>query len=221
MALVYVIEGNPSARQELQELLSGAGHTVAFATSFLNVADDVVATQPDVVLTELDLPDSGGRNVPCDIRAQSDVPIIVVTSRSSNYDELMSLTLGADDFVRKPYDERILLARIAAVLRRKRPPRSMRYMTHRGVRLDLSSGQVSFEGNKAELTKNELRILEQLMSKAGEVVTRESIITTMWESNAYVDDNTLTVNVNRLRRVLNSIGAKGFIITHRGLGYSV
>lgn len=221
MALVFVIESNPTDREGLRRLLSADGDSVVMATNYIEAAEEAIAAQPDLVLTDLDLPGVDGLRVVGELRKHSEVPLMVVSSRTSNYDELMSISTGADDFVRKPYDERILLARIQSLLRRCRPNNMVRYMTHRGVRLDLSSGQVACGTQKADLTKNELRILGLLMSRAGNVVTREEIVTTMWDSNAYVDDNTLTVNVNRLRRVLDSIGAKGYILTHRGLGYSV
>ena len=149
------------------------------------------------------------------------MPIIVLTSSESEFDEVMAMNLGADDYIVKPYRPAVLLAHIQALLRRKAPGTSI-LMSHKGVQLDLGAGVVSFDGKSAELTRNEQRILQILMKNPGTVVPRSEIMCALWESDSFIDDNTLTVNVNRLRKTLSSLGVPDeFLVTRRGLGYSV
>ena len=146
----------------------------------------------------------------------------MVTSRSSDLDELMSMSLGADDFITKPYNVQILLAHIQAVLKRAYPQDQGRLLEVKGVTLDLSKGCVMHENQSVELTKNEIRILWLLMRKQGTIVSRDEIMTDLWQSEEFVDDNTLTVNINRLRRKLESIGVSpDYLSTKRGLGYRI
>jgi DNA-binding response OmpR family regulator len=179
----------------------------------------VLAAAPDIVLLDLNLPAVDGLVVCRELRDASDVPIIVVTSRDNDLDELMSMNLGADDFITKPYSPQILLARIATVLRRSNKVGGGRRYQYRGVELDPATSTVSFEGGSVELTKNELRILRVLLERAEQIVPREDLQHELWQSDEFVDDNTLTVNVNRLRATLASIGIDGFLHTRRGLGY--
>ena len=131
------------------------------------------------------------------------------------------MTMGADDFVAKPYSPRVLLARIAALLRRAAPAGEGRVLSHNGLTVDLARSEARANGRSVELTKNELRILALLVSRAGTIVPRDAIMRDLWDSDSFVDDNTLTVNVNRLRSTLEKIGVEGYLVTHRGQGYSV
>lgn len=219
---IYVIEDDESVRDQLAVLLQCASYEVACATSFNHLVDDVLAASPDLVLLDLGLPGTDGQIVCRELRRVSHVPIIVVTSRATDLDEVMSMTLGADDFVTKPYNPSVLLAHIEACLRRAKGPGESpaNVLECAGVSLDLARCTASYKGKPVELTKNETRILSLLMRRAGRVVSREDIMVELWNSDAFIDDNTLTVNMNRLRKTLASIGVEGFLRTHRGLGYS-
>lgn len=224
MACVFVVEDDVAIRNEVIEVLERQGFEVAYCLTFDRVVEDVVAAHPDLVLLDLTLPGTDGQFVCRELRQQSEIPIIVLTSRVTELDEVMSMTMGADDFISKPYSARVLVARIQALLRRSHGGlEAGRLLEHGGVILDLSrSTATTTDGTQSvELTKNEMRILSLLMSHAGAIVSREEIMRDLWDSDAFVDDNTLTVNVNRLRTTLEKIGVTGYLSTHRGRGYSV
>lgn len=146
----------------------------------------------------------------------------MVTSRNSDVDELISMNLGADDFITKPYNTQILLARIASLLRRAYPNNTpSTVLTYKGVVLDLLKSTIRYAGQEMELTKNELRILHQLMAHPGVISSRDDLMNALWQSDEFVDDNTLTVNINRLRRKLSAIGVNDLLVTKRGQGYRV
>lgn len=221
MARIYVIEDDDSVRGELATLLRRAGHEPVCAQRFDRLAADALDAAPDVVLLDLGLPGTDGQYVCRELRQSSSVPIVVVTSRATDLDELMSMSLGADDFVTKPYNGQVLLAHIDALLRRVHGnEQGGRVLEHRGLTLDLARSLATFDGRSVELTKNELRILALLMRRKGEIVSREDIMVELWNSDAFIDDNTLTVNMNRLRKTLLSIGVSDYLTTHRGQGYS-
>ncbi len=222
MARIYVIEDDPAVRGEVEVLLERAGHEAVCACAFDRVAESGLAARPDLVLLDLGLPGTDGLIVARELRQASDVPIIVLTSRTTDVDELMSMSMGADAFIEKPYNGQVLLAHIDAVLRRAgRAGAAGRTMEHAGLVLDLSRSRASFEGRDIDLTKNELRILETLMRRPGRVVSREELMEALWSTDSFVDDNTLTVNVNRLRQTLARIGATDYVVTRRGQGYAV
>lgn len=221
MARIFVVEDDPAVRGELVTLLNRAGHQVTSCEGFSHVADQALAAMPDLVLLDLGLPGTDGLIVARELHQASDVLIIVLTSRTTDVDELMSMSMGADAFVAKPYNGQVLLAHIDAVLRRAGRDSAPRTMAHGGLTLDLSRSTASTGSREAELTKNELRILETLMRRPGQVVSREELMEALWSTDSFVDDNTLTVNVNRLRRTLDGLGLKGYVTTHRGQGYSV
>ena len=218
---IAVIEDHDALRQELCALLERYGYETCAPECFVDVVGFLREAAPHLVLLDINLPGVDGYTLCRQLRQESRLPIIIVTSRDSELDELMSMNLGADDFVAKPYNSQILLARIAAVLTRSYPENAPARLSHRGITLDLTSARVSYQGNCQELTKNELKILHLLMQHTGEVCTRDAIIEALWQSDAFVDDNTLTVNVNRLRKKLEALGAADYIVTRRGLGYSI
>lgn len=221
MALIYVVEDDAALRDELERLLQLQGFEAAHCDDFSTAAQAAVRSGADCVVLDLKLPGADGLQICRDIRGASEVPIIMLTSSESEFDEVMALGLGADDYVTKPYRPATLLARIQSVLRRSAVP-AQPVVSHRGVQLDEAAGVVEFEGRRAELTRNELRILQMLMRNAGQVVSRQQLMVHLWESDSFIDDNTLTVNVNRLRRALSDIGVDDdFITTRRGLGYVV
>ena len=203
MARIYVVEDDSVICGELVRLLQRNGHETMHATRFDHLVDDILASEPDMVLLDLSLPCTDGQYVCRELRQASSVPIIVVTSRTTDLDELMSMTMGADDFVSKPYNGQVLLAHIDALLRRVHGAQEQgRVLEHNGVSLDLARSLATCTrgegaGKSVELTKNELRILSMLMRRAGRIVSREDLMCELWNSDAFIDDNTLTVNVNR------------------------
>lgn len=219
MISVYIVEDDKYIREELTILLEHNAYQVATSTQFDAIVDAIIASDPDIVLLDLNLPYLDGHVVCRELRERSEVPIIVVTSRDSDLDELMSINLGADDFIAKPYNPHILLARIASVLGRTNKTKDDALLTYKGVELNASKGTLCFEGRSAELTRNELRILHVLMRHAEQIVARETIQQELWQSDQFIDDNTLTVNVNRLRATLATIGLQDLITTKRGQGY--
>ena len=222
MQKLLVVEDDQKIRDELVTLLQRNGYDACALTSFVNVPGQILQSGADLVLLDLNLPGVDGQHVCREVRQKSNVAIIAVTSRNSDLDELMMLSLGADDFVAKPYNTQILLLHIATVLRRvgvvAEPSAEI---THGGVTLDTVACRVHAAGGSAELTKNELRILAILMRNAGTVVSRQRIQEELWQSDEFVDDNTLTVNVSHLRQTLAGIGVEEYVSTRRGLGYIV
>ncbi len=222
MARIAFVEDDASVREALAQTLANNGHEPVAVTDFAHATDAVLGCSPDLVLLDLSLPGVDGTLLCREIRARSNVPIIVVTSRSGEVDEVMSMTLGADDFIAKPYSVHVLLARVEALLRRSGVTASSPALEHRGLRVDAARSTASFQGESVELTRNELRILGVLVGRAGEVVSREDLMCELWDSDDFVDDNTLTVNVTRLRRKLAALGLPDdFLVTRRGQGYSV
>jgi len=171
-------------------------------------------------LLDINLPYFDGYYVCREIRKQKNIPIIIVTSRDSDMDEIMSMNLGADDFITKPYNTQILLARIAAVLRRTSGNDKLQeILEHRGLKLNITNGSIRYNEKQRDLTKNELKILLCLLKNKGCIVSREDLMDYLWNSDIYVDDNTLSVNITRIRKKLQEIGMKDGIETKRGLGY--
>lgn len=221
MARIFVVEDDAALRDELSRLLGLQGHEVLSCSSFTQVAKDVLAADADCVILDLKLPGSDGHAVCRDVRRESQVPVIMLTSSDSEFDEVMGMNLGADDYVTKPYRPAALLARVESALRRSRRGEDAR-IACKGVVLDLVRGTVEFEGRAAELTRNEQRVLHLLMANHGAIISRQELMVELWQSDAFVDDNTLTVNINRLRKSLASIGVPDdFLVTRRGQGYLV
>lgn len=222
MTKILVVEDDHQIQQELVLLLQRNGFEAQALTSFESVPQQIIAAHPDLVLLDLNLPGIDGQQICREVRQLSNVPIIVVTSRNTDLDELMVLSLGADDFIAKPYNTQILLMHITSVLRRANSDVTTgTKLSHAGVTLDSSSCKVSANQKSVELTKNELRILSLLMQNAGTVVPRQRIQEELWQSDEFVDDNTLTVNISHLRNTLASIGVEDFVMTRRGLGYVI
>lgn len=222
MTKILVVEDDHQIQQELVLLLQRNGFEAQAITSFESVPQQIITAHPDLVLLDLNLPGIDGQQICREVRQLSNVPIIVVTSRNTDLDELMVLSLGADDFIAKPYNTQILLMHITSVLRRANSDVTTgTKLSHGGVTLDSSSCKVSANQKSVELTKNELRILSLLMQNAGTVVSRQRIQEELWQSDEFVDDNTLTVNISHLRNTLASIGVEDFVMTRRGLGYVI
>ncbi len=222
MASLFVVEDDAPLREELMRLLELQGYTTLTSAAFDCIVDEIREADPDCVILDLKLPGDGGHAVCRDLRRSSDVPIIMLTSSDNEFDEVMSMNLGADDYVTKPYNPAVLLARIQSVLRRAARSEPISRLSCKGVVLDVSRGLVEYGGCSTELTRNELRILHLLMESQGAIVARQELMVELWQSDAFIDDNTLTVNINRLRKSLASIGVPdNFLITRRGQGYLV
>lgn len=198
---ILVVEDDESIRNELTTLLRANGYAIT---------DEPPC---DLALLDINLPGESGYEICRKLRLSSDVPVIFLTARDSAEDELLAFGVGADDFIRKPYNSSVILARIARLLKRKNNP----VQTVRGLTLNIADMTVFFDGESTELTKNEARILACLMKK--ELCTREEIIEELWNDSMYIDENTLYVNVKRLREKLKGLGAEGYIRTVRGVGY--
>ena len=219
MSKIIIIEDTETIREELKTFLMRYGYEVVAPINFENIIHDTLKEQPNLILLDINLPVLDGYYICREIRKKSDVPIIVVTSRDNEMDELMSMNLGADDFITKPYNTQILLARIESILRRVHGFNIQDTIVYNDLKLNLSNGSVIYNGRTAELTKNELKILSCLIKNKGKIVSRDDLMDFMWNSDVFVDDNNLSVNVTRLRKKLEGVGMKENIETRRGLGY--
>ncbi len=218
---IAIIEDNEKIRTELCEFLNKYNYETVELVNFQTVVEDVLANRPHLILLDINLPVYDGYYVCKEIRAKSNIPIIIVTSRDSEIDELMSMNLGADDFITKPYNTQILLARISSILKRTYQQEINEEIVCDNITLNLSKSIVTCGEQGIDLTKNELRILHLLVKNKGLILSRDTIMEALWQSNEFVDDNTLTVNINRLRKKLEGIGASDYIKTRRGQGYYV
>ena len=222
MQQIIIVEDDQIIREELQIFLSKYGYEIKAPTEFDNIVDYILKQNADLILLDINLPVFDGYFICREIRKTSEVPIIVVTSRDSEVDELMSMNLGADDFVTKPYNTQILLARINALLKRAYPNNSnMDVIEYNGLTLNILSSTIEYNQKNIELTKNELKILYYLLINKGKIVSRVDIMEYLWDSSMFVNDNTLTVNITRIRNKIEEIGLKDFIKTKRGQGYII
>lgn len=218
---IYIIEDDTKLRAELVKLLSAYKYDCSFDDDYENIISLAIQKQPDLILLDVNLPIFDGYYICREIRKQTNIPIIIVTSRSTDMDELMSMNLGADDFITKPYNPPILLARISAVLNRCNNQNIKEKISYNGLLIYMAQSKVSNGCIEAELTKNEMKILTVLIENSGKIVSRNDLMNALWQSDMFVDDNTLTVNVNRLRKKLEEIGMAELIITKRGQGYLI
>ncbi|POP33550.1 DNA-binding response regulator [Lactonifactor longoviformis] len=221
MERIYVVEDDIRLREELRSILVKNGYDCICADRFEQVTEDILKAAPDLVLLDLSLPVYDGFYICRSLREVSDLPVIVVTSSNSDMDELMSLNVGADDFITKPYNIHILLAHIAAVLQRVHGRKNSLILVHKGLTLDIGKSKASCGEKSVELTKNELGILKLLMDHKGTIVSREELIQELWEMEEFVEDSTLTVNINRLRKKIGDLGLPDYLLTKRGQGYLV
>ena len=217
---IMIVEDNKKVRDSLVRLLESFDYDTNIVENFENTAEEVLQSNTDLVLLDLNLPFLDGFGVCKAIRKKSDIPIIILTSRSEETDELIGMNFGADDFITKPYNPSILLAHISAVLKRYAAPKTGReIIEYKGVIIDKARSSISAGVQSIELTKNEMKILCYLISQKGNVALRNDIIEELWINDEFVDDNTLTVNINRMRRKFESIGKGDYIRTKRGYGY--
>ena len=218
MEKICIVEDDEKLRNELKIFLSKNGYKVELIQTFENVVEDVLQKEPDLLLLDINLPVLDGHYICRTLREKSELPIIIITSKNTEMDELLSINFGADDFITKPFNTQILLARIASILKRINHSKQ-EVVILKEFKFDISKGIIEKEDKKVELTKNELKILNFLIQNKDMIVSRDRIMTYLWDSEMFVDDNTLTVNIKRLRKKLEKIGVYNKIETKRGLGY--
>lgn len=219
MKKILIIEDDEAIRNELKTFLCRYNYDALVVEKFENIIEEIKKENADLILLDINLPIFDGFYICREIRKNSNVPIIIVTSRDSDIDELMSMNLGADDFITKPYNTQILLARINSVLKRVYSKEVQESMVYKDLVLNLSNGTISYKDNTLNLTKNEIKILSYLIKNKGKIISRENLMEYLWNDDFFVDDNTLSVNITRLRKKIESIGLKNPIETRRGLGY--
>ena len=219
---ILVVEDDAIIAAEMKKHLEKWNYQVERVEDFNQVLTQFVAFSPHLVLLDIGLPYYNGHYWCSQIRQISQVPVIFVSSAGDNMNIVMAISMGGDDFIAKPFDLTILVAKVQALLRRTY---DFTYggdmLEHKGVILNLSENSLLYEGNKLDLTKNELRILQVLFEQRGKVVSRDTLMYRIWETDDFIDENTLTVNITRLRKKLYSAGIEEFITTKKGLGYMV
>ncbi|WP_300821506.1 response regulator transcription factor [uncultured Oscillibacter sp.] len=218
---IFVVEDETEICKELSVLLQKYGYAYESSTDFAHITDHILKAEADLVLLDINLPYQDGYTICHEIRKQSDIPIIVLTSRNTDFDELMSLNIGADDFISKPYNAQVLIARIQKILKRTYEAQVNSVLIHKGLTINLLKATASYGDKEVDLTKNELGILRLLVVNKGNVIPRDAIIDELWQSDEFIDENTLNVNIVRLRKKLSEIGAPDYLETKRGLGYKV
>lgn len=222
MYRIMIIEDDRTIAETMRRHLMRWEYQVSCAEDFKNVMAEFTRISPDLVLMDIGLPFYNGFHWCTRIRQVSDVPIIFISSADDNMNIVMAMNMGGDEFIEKPFDLNVLTAKIQAILRRAYSYRGGgNILEYRGLLLNLSDASCICQGRKVELTKNEFRILKCLMEKSGKIVPRDEIIARLWESDAFIDENTLTVNVARLRKKLSEIGMGDMITTKKGAGYMV
>ena len=222
MYRIFIVEDDRGIAQAIQEQIQMWGMEARCAENFREVMAEFASYSPQLVLLDIGLPAFNGFYWCKEIRKVSKIPIIFLSSASDNMNIVMAMNLGADDFIAKPFDMTVLTAKIQALLRRSYDfSNSMPVLEHRGALLSTGDQVLNYQDQKIELTKNEYRILLTLMENRGKVVSRERLMERLWETDSFVDENTLTVNVNRLRRKLDGAGLKNFITTKFGVGYMI
>lgn len=202
---------------ELVEILENEGYAASYLTDFEHSKEEILAAGADLILMDINIPGINGRNLLKEIRKESDIPVIMVTSRTSEMDEVLSMSYGADDYITKPYNPTILLLRIAAVL--KRMEGSQNAASYRGAEVNFSKGTIRLGEKEQVLTKNEMIIFQRLLSSKDKIVSRDEIMTDLWDNEEYVNDNALTVNISRLRTKLSELGLPDAIETRKKQGY--
>lgn len=220
MYKIFMVEDDEIIARSIREYLQAWNYDVCCVEDFSNVVAEFVRFDPQLVLMDITLPFFNGYHWCSEIRKISKVPVIFLSSAADNMNIVMAVNMGADDFIPKPFDLEVLTVKIQAMLRRSYDFAGTGSMLeHKGAILNLNETTLTYREQKIELTKNEFRILEILMENKEKVVSRETLMTKLWESDNYVDENTLSVNVNRLRKKLEALGLEEFILTKKGIGY--
>ncbi len=220
MQKILIVEDDEKLRNELETFLNNNGYQAETLKSFNHTIQDILNRNPNLLLLDVNLPNVDGEYICKEIRKQSNLPIIIVTSRNNEIDELLSLNYGADHYITKPFHLQILLAKIASVLRRTNiGTNAQDKIEAKDFVLNTDKSTIEKDGKEIELTKNEFRILKYLVQNRNKIVAREEIMACLWDSENFIDDNTLTVNITRLRNKLEELDLKELIQTKRGQGY--
>lgn len=219
MEKILIIEDDIELRDELKSLLNRNGYEGIALEEFTDSYSQVINANADLILLDINLPQIDGQSLLKKIRTESNVPIIMVTSKNTEMDEVICMTYGADDFISKPYNPVILLLHIEAVL--KRNNYTKQELVYGNMQVDSDRGVIILNGKATELSKNEMKILIYLLKNKGRIVSRDELISYLWDNEEFVDDNTLTVNINRVRKKLEENGLEDVILTKRGQGYLI
>lgn len=217
MKRIMIIEDETALREELSVLLKNAGYEPVAVTDYSNVSEQMKSAYSDLILLDINLPNVNGETLLQDFRKSSDTPVIMLTSRTTEIDEVLSMSYGADDYITKPYNPTILLLRISAVL--KRSAKVGAVQKYHDVEVSTVKGSLTRNGSEQILTKNEMIIFQQLLDRQGEIVTRDELMTALWDNDEFVNDNALSVNVSRLRGKLAELGLPEAIETRKKQGY--
>ena len=219
---IFIVEDDPVIASAVAEHIASWGCETRIAQNFQNIVQEFVDFDPQLVLLDVGLPFYNGYHWCSEIRRFSSVPIIFISSASDNMNIVMAINMGADDFIAKPFDLNVLTAKVQAMLRRTYDLGGQtRLLQHRDAVLNTDDSTLTYHGERVELTKNEYRILQVLMENKGKTVSRDVLMQRLWESDSFVDENTLSVNVARLRKKLDGAGLENFIATKKGMGYIV
>lgn len=222
MFKIIIVEDDKEIREELKILLENSGHKVKLIEDFDNVADKIIQENPHLVLLDINLPNKSGYEICSKVRAVSKIPIIFVTSRNNSMDELKGIMLGGDDYIEKPYNVPILLARIQNILNRTyQNEQKESKIEYKGVILDILKSTIKYQDKEIELTKTEVKTLYYLLKNKDIIVPRADIINYLWDNEVYADDNSLSVIITRIREKLKELGIENFIETKRGQGYKL
>lgn len=220
MYKIMIIEDDSGLSAAIKQQLEVWGYEAVCTKNFQRVTEEFIQCDPHLVLVDIMLPFFNGYHWCSEIRKISNVPVIFISSASDNMNIVMAMNMGGDDFIPKPIDLGVMTAKIGAVLRRAYDMSGkIPVLEHKGALLNLNDMSLSYKGESLQLTKNDFKILQTLMENKGKVVSRETLMTKLWQIDCYVEENTLTVNVTRLRKKLESIGLAGFITTKVGIGY--
>ena len=217
MKKIMIIEDETALRDELSVLLQNAGYEPIAVTDYDNVSGQMKAAEADLILLDINLPNVNGETLLQEFRKQSETPVIMLTSRTTEIDEVLSMSYGADDYITKPYNPTILLLRISAVLKRSAKAGSVQ--KYHDVEVSTVKGSLSRNGSEQILTKNEMIIFQLLLDRQGEIVTRDALMTALWDNDEFVNDNALSVNISRLRGKLAELGLPETIETRKKQGY--
>ena len=222
MYKIMIVEDDGNMANAMRTQLTAWGYEVYCVQNFQKVTEEFLTEEPQLVLLDIMLPFFNGYHWCSEIRKHSNVPILFISSASDNMNIIMAMNMGGDDFIAKPFDLNVLSAKVQAILRRTYDlAGTIPVLEHRGAILNLNDMTLHYEGQSLDLTRNEFRILQTLLEQKGKVVSRNTLMTRLWEIDSYVEENTLTVNINRLRKKLDELGLKEYLTTKVGCGYMI
>ena len=219
MEKILIVEDDEKLRNELEIFLNNNGYLSESLKTFNNTLNDIIKINPELLLLDLNLPNADGEYICKEIRKKSNMPIIIITSRDNEIDELLTINNGADHYITKPFNIHILLAKINSLLRRTKSQENIDRIDAKDFILNINKSTIEKDNTIIELTKNEFRILKYLVQNRNKIVSREDIMMCLWDSDNFIGDSTLTVNITRVRYKLEELGLKELLETKRGQGY--